>query len=74
MVKVGLTMLEFELILVGLLLFFVAIGVHIVIALGVTAVLGVWSAGSTDRYHSHGSNNPPAADAVGHWIHLGGYC
>ncbi|MAV98735.1 MAG: C4-dicarboxylate ABC transporter permease [Rhodobiaceae bacterium] len=42
--KVGLTMLEFELILVGLLLFFVAIGVHIVIALGVTAVLGVYFA------------------------------
>ncbi|NDD48905.1 MAG: TRAP transporter large permease [Alphaproteobacteria bacterium] len=37
-------MLEFELILVGLLLFFVAIGVHIVIALGVTAVLGVYFA------------------------------
>jgi len=44
MMKVGLTMLEFELILVGLLLFFVAIGVHIVIALGVTAVLGVYFA------------------------------
>jgi len=42
--KVGVTMLEFELILVGLLLFFVAIGVHIVIALGVTAVLGVYFA------------------------------
>ncbi|MEL0231486.1 MAG: TRAP transporter large permease [Hyphomicrobiales bacterium] len=41
---VGVTMLEFELILVGLLLFFVAIGVHIVIALGVTAVLGVYFA------------------------------
>ncbi|MGB0573441.1 MAG: TRAP transporter large permease [Hyphomicrobiales bacterium] len=37
-------MLEFELILIGLLLFFVAIGVHIVIALGVTAVLGVYFA------------------------------
>jgi tripartite ATP-independent transporter DctM subunit len=44
MMKVGVTMLEFELILVGLLLFFVAIGVHIVIALGVTAVLGVYFA------------------------------
>ena len=42
--KAGVTMLEFELILVGLLLFFVAIGVHIVIALGVTAVLGVYFA------------------------------
>ena len=41
---VGVPMLEFELILVGLLLFFVAIGVHIVIALGVTAVLGVYFA------------------------------
>ncbi len=37
-------MIEFELILIGLLLFFVAIGVHIVIALGVTAVLGVYFA------------------------------
>jgi len=44
MMKVGLTMIEFELILIGLLLFFVAIGVHIVIALGVTAVLGVYFA------------------------------
>jgi len=44
MMKVGLTMLEFELLLIGLLLFFVAIGVHIVIALGVTAVLGVYFA------------------------------
>jgi len=44
MMKIGVTMLEFELILVGLLLFFVAIGVHIVIALGVTAVLGVYFA------------------------------
>ena len=44
MMKVGVIMLEFELILVGLLLFFVAIGVHIVIALGVTAVLGVYFA------------------------------
>jgi C4-dicarboxylate transporter DctM subunit len=44
MMIVGVTMLEFELILVGLLLFFVAIGVHIVIALGVTAVLGVYFA------------------------------
>ena len=44
MIQVGVTMLEFELILVGLLLFFVAIGVHIVIALGVTAVLGVYFA------------------------------
>ena len=44
MMKVGVTMLEFELILIGLLLFFVAIGVHIVIALGVTAVLGVYFA------------------------------
>ncbi|MBL6623484.1 MAG: TRAP transporter large permease [Rhizobiales bacterium] len=37
-------MIEFELLLIGLLLFFVAIGVHIVIALGVTAVLGVYFA------------------------------
>ena len=44
MMIVGVTMLEFELILIGLLLFFVAIGVHIVIALGVTAVLGVYFA------------------------------
>lgn len=44
MMKVGLTMIEFELLLIGLLLFFVAIGVHIVIALGVTAVLGVYFA------------------------------
>lgn len=44
MTKVGLTMIEFELLLIGLLLFFVAIGVHIVIALGVTAVLGVYFA------------------------------
>jgi C4-dicarboxylate transporter DctM subunit len=44
MMKVGLTMIEFELVLIGLLLFFVAIGVHIVIALGVTAVLGVYFA------------------------------
>ena len=44
MMKVGVIMLEFELILVGLLLFFVAIGVHIVIALGVTAILGVYFA------------------------------
>jgi tripartite ATP-independent transporter DctM subunit len=44
MMKVGLAMIEFELLLIGLLLFFVAIGVHIVIALGVTAVLGVYFA------------------------------
>ena len=44
MMKVGLPMIEFELLLIGLLLFFVAIGVHIVIALGVTAVLGVYFA------------------------------